>query len=163
VNIGSKFGYYGAGLAKLLNTPVTAFDVDPWARRMTRTTADASGVGGLVSIESACTREYLSQLAPDALVVIDCDGCEMQLLAPPIPAGLRRATIIVEVHEMFESGAGHTLRGWLSETHTVREIPSSDTPAPAPVDLTGYAERDRELATKEIRPHQSWLVCAPKA
>ena len=38
VNIGAKFGYYAAGLAKLLNTPVTAFDIDPWARRMTRVT-----------------------------------------------------------------------------------------------------------------------------
>ena len=163
VNVGAKFGYYAAGLAKLLGAPVTAFDVDPWARRMTRTTADASGVGRLVSIESACRRDYLSGLAPDALIVIDCDGCEMQLLAPPIPEGLRRATIIVEVHEMFESGAGHTLQGWLQHTHTVREIPSSDVPSPSPVELTGFSERERELATKEIRPHQSWLVCVPKA
>jgi hypothetical protein len=163
VNVGAKFGYYSAGLAKLLGAPVTAFDVDPWARRMTRATADASGVGRLVAVESACTRDYLSRLPPESLVVIDCDGCEMQLLAPPLPDGLRGATIIVEVHEMFESGAGHTLRGWLEHTHTVREIPTSDSPAAPPVDLTGFSEKDRELATKELRPHQSWLVCEPRS
>jgi len=163
VNIGAKFGYYGAGLAKLLGVPVTAFDVDPWARRMTRATADASGVGALVTVESACSRDYLSRLPADALIVIDCDGCEMQLLAPPIPDGLRRATIIVEVHEMFESGAGHTLKGWLERTHTVQEIPTADSPVASPVDLSGFSEKDRELATKELRPHQSWLVCVPKA
>jgi hypothetical protein len=163
VNIGAKFGYYAAGLAKILGTPVTAFDVDPWARRMTRATADQSGVGSLVSIESACQRDSLAALPEDALVVIDCDGCEMQLLAPPLPAGLRRATIIVEVHEMFESGAGHTLKKWLEETHVIREIPTDDSAVTAPVDLSEFSEADREMATKELRPHQSWLVCSPKA
>jgi hypothetical protein len=163
VNIGAKFGYYSAGLAKLLNAPVTAFDVDHWARRMTRATSDASGVGGLVSIRSACTREYLARLPPESLVVIDCDGCEMHLLAPPLPAGLRRATIVVEVHEMFESGAGHTLQSWLEDSHAVREVPSADQALPSPVELTGFSEQDRALATKEIRPHQSWLVCEPKS
>ena len=86
----------------------------------------------------------------------------MHLLASPIPDGLRRATIIVEVHEMVESGAGRTLQGWLEHTHTVREIPSSDTAAPCPVDLTGFSEHERALTTTEIRPHQSWLVCIPK-
>jgi hypothetical protein len=163
VNVGAKFGYYAAGLAKLIGAPVTAFDVDPWARQMTRETANRSGVGALVSIESMCRREYLAQLPDDSLVVIDCDGCEMHLMAPPLPAGLRRATIIVEVHEMFESGAGHKLKGWLDETHSVREIESSEELAASPVDLTGFNERDRTMAIKEIRPHQSWLVCTPKA
>lgn len=162
VNIGAKFGYYGAGLAKLLQAPVTAFDVDPWARRMTRMTADASGVGALVSVESACSRDYLSRLPPDSLVVIDCDGCEVPLLAPPLPDGLRRATIIVEVHEMHESGSGLALKRWLQDTHAVLEIPSSDGAAPCPIELTGFSDKDRELATTEIRPHQSWLVCEPK-
>lgn len=163
VNVGAKFGYYGAGLAKLLGVPVTAFDVDPWARQMTRETANRSGVGALVSIESMCSRDYLARLPDNALVVIDCDGCEMHLLAPALAAGLRRATIIVEVHEMFESGAGHKLKGWLLDTHTIREIGSSDEPQASPVDLTGFNEHDRMMATKEIRPHQSWLVCTPKA
>jgi hypothetical protein len=162
VNVGAKFGYYGAGLAKLLGAPVTAFDVDPWARQMTRETANRSGVGQLVSIESMCTREYLAELPDHSLVVIDCDGCEMHLMAPPLPAGLRRATIIVEVHEMFESGAGHKLKGWLGQTHDVREIGSSDDVVAAPVDLSAFNEHDRTMATKEIRPHQSWLVCTPK-
>ncbi len=163
VNVGAKFGYYGAGLAQLLGVPVTAFDVDPWARQMTRETADRSGVGKLVSIESMCRREYLSHLPDNSLVVIDCDGCEMHLMAPPLPAGLRGATIIVEVHEMFESGAGHKLKNWLDETHSIREIGSSDEPQASPVDLTGFSEHDRTMATKEIRPHQSWLVCIPKS
>lgn len=163
VNVGAKFGYYGAGLATLLRVPVTAFDVDPWARRMTRETADLSGVGKLVSVGSMCRRDYLAQLPDSSLVVIDCDGCEMRLMAPPLPAGLRRATIIVEVHEMFESGAGHKLKGWLNETHSIREIESSDEPQASPVDLAGFSDHDRMMVTKEIRPHQSWLVCIPKA
>lgn len=162
VNVGSKFGYYAVGLAKLLGAPVTAFDVDPWARKMTRETATLSGVGELISIESACKREYLAALPLNSLVVIDCDGCEMQLLSTPIPDGLRRATIIVEVHEMFESGAGHKLKSWLEQTHVVREIPSSPEPLPSPVDLSEFSEQERALATREIRPDQSWLVCTPK-
>jgi hypothetical protein len=162
VNVGAKFGYYAVGLAKLLNVPVTAFDVDPWARKMTRTTAELNGASALVTIEAACTRPHLADLPAGTLVVIDCDGCEMKLLSPPLSAGLRRAMIIVEVHEMFESGAGHTLKTWLEETHAVREIPSDDIAQPAPVDLSEFSEEERTLATRELRPHQSWLVCVPK-
>lgn len=162
VNVGAKFGYYAVGLAKLLGVHVAAFDADPWARRMTRRTAALNDVAALVTVSASCRREDLSRLGPNALVVIDCDGCEMQLLAPPIVAGLRHATIIVEVHEMVESGSGRQLQSWLETSHEVREIPSAPEAVTPPLELPGFSAHDRALAVREIRPHQSWLVCTPK-
>jgi len=163
INVGAKFGYYSVGLAKYFNAPVWAFDLDPWARGLTRETAELNGVGHLVTVEGRCRPEVFADLPPNTLIVVDCDGCEMQLFAPPAADLCRDATIIVEVHELVEGGAGDTLRRWLETTHRVTEIPSSEVRKVSPVELTGFSEEERALATVELRPHQSWLVCVPLA
>lgn len=162
VNVGSKFGYYAVGLSRRFGAPAIAFDADPWARAMTAATAAANGVNDRVTIRGACRREDLSGLPPGTLLMIDCDGCEMRLLAPPLPAGLDRATIVVEVHEMAADGAGAVLHGWLASTHTIDVIPSDESPRPAPA-LEGFSDKERALAVHEIRPPQTWLVCRPRA
>jgi hypothetical protein len=162
VNVGSKFGYYAVGLSRRFGVPAVAFDADGWAREMTAATARANGVADRVTIRGACRRADLAGHPPGTLLMIDCDGCEMALLAPPLPRGLDAATIVVEVHEMAADGAGATLHAWLSSTHEIDVLPSDEAARPAPP-LEGFSDQERGLAVHEIRPPQTWLVCRPKA
>jgi hypothetical protein len=160
VDVGAKFGYYAVGLARLLKAPAVAFDPDPWARRLTRQTALLNGAQ--VTLRSRCTRSWLERLTPGALLLVDCDGCEVALLASPSPASLARCTVVVEVHEDVVPGSGCRLRETLDKTHDVVSIPSDAAPPATDVKLTDFSDQDRTLATRELRPTQSWLVGWPR-
>lgn len=157
VNVGAKFGYYAAGLSRLLNAPVRAFDADPWARRQLARTAALNGVG--IEIRGACTRRDLQALPAGSLVVMDCDGCEEALLRPPVPGGLRRSHLVIELHgPALERDDTVAL---LAATHDVEVVPSREG-RPAPADLPLLTEHERELAVVEIRTPQRWLLCTPR-
>ncbi len=162
VNVGAKFGYYAVGLTRLLGCPVVAFDADPWAREVTRETARVNRVKN-VTVHGRCTRKALAALPPGTLVMIDCDGCEIDLLRPPLSDGLRQATIVVEVHDAVVCGSGHVLHDALAASHDIEEIPTADAPVTPAVDLSFLTPQEREQAVSEMRPPQSWLVCRPKA
>jgi hypothetical protein len=161
VNIGSSFGYYAAGLARRFDCASVAFDPDPWARRAVR---DAARLNGL-SIETLplSSRAWLDQVTPGALVVMDCEGYEAELLRAPAPAGLARSVLVVELHEAIRPGSGRAIEDALTPTHVIERITSNATVPAPPVDLGFLDEKRRMLACMEIRDPQAWLVCRPRA
>jgi hypothetical protein len=155
VNVGSKLGYYAAGLSRLLDAPAVAFDADPWARRMTRRTAQLNGTA--VEVRGTCRRTDLDSLPAGSLVVIDCDGGEEALLRDPVPAGLTLSSVVLELHgPMLEHDE---IADRLRATHEVRVVPSMDAPPPSDLDFLDAEER--RLAVLEIRTPQRWLLCTP--
>lgn len=157
VNVGGKVGYYAAGLSRMLQAPGVAYDADPWARRVLRQTIALNGVR--VEVRGRCTRADLDQLPHGTLVMIDCDGCEDALLRDPLPAGLLRSRLVVELHGALldEDATADRLR----RSHEVTGVPSIDAPAP-PAALDFLDESDRRLAVEEIRTPQRWLLCTPR-
>jgi hypothetical protein len=153
VNVGAKFGYYSAGLARRLDAPAIAFDADPWARARLRETADLNKVP--VTIRGRCTRADLENLPDGTLVVIDCDGCEEVLLRDPVPRGILRSLVIVELHDDVMNG--DDVRGTLRKSHVVKEVPSVNALAPP-----AMLPAQRKLAVEELRPKQRWLICTPR-
>lgn len=157
VNIGAKVGYYAVGLHRLLGAPVVAYDADPWARAVLEETIALNQAD--VTVRGACSRRDLESLPGGALVVIDCDGCEEVLLRDPVPGGLVRSHLVIELHGAMLENDETVNR--LRRTHEVDVIPSSDAPAPAP-DLPFLDDHQRKLAVEEIRTPQRWLVCRPR-
>lgn len=157
VNVGAKFGYYAVGLGRRLNTPVRAFDADPWARRTLARTASLNGVD--VDIRGRCERRDLRTLPSGTLVVIDCDGCEEALLRAPLPEGLIRSRLLVELHGA--SVEDDEIAALVRQTHDVEVVPSIEDAMP-PADLPFLSTYERELAVKEIRTPQRWLICNPR-
>jgi hypothetical protein len=158
VNVGAKVGYYAVGLSRLLRAPAVAYEADPWARRVLRQTARLNGVA--VDIRGACGRDDLERLPQGTLVVIDCDGCEETLLRDPLPRGLARSRIVVELHAALLEDDETAER--LRRTHEVRPVPT--LPAPDPPAILGSLDAgERRLAVEEIRTPQRWLLCTPKA
>ncbi len=162
LDIGAKFGYYAVGLAKRFpGASVVAFDTDWWARQAVREMAAANGTPN-VEIQGFCSPEWLAQNVQDAsLILSDCEGYESALFSPETIPRLRSATIIIETHDGVVPGVSDRLRSAFAETHSVRVFglePRRTTSHP----LDFLSEAERQLAVKEVRSVQTWLLCLPR-
>lgn len=164
IDVGAKFGYYAVGLAQRFpESRVVAFDTDPWARKAMREMILANGVAN-VEIRGYCEPAWLAgNLAEGALILSDCEGFEGELLCSRTIPNLDAATLIVETHDAFVPGVAARLRERLGQTHDLTTVPPSHEDGVTDAfDLTGLDERERRLATQEVRPPQEWLVCWPR-
>lgn len=164
INVGCAEGYYAVGLARLLpKAQVVAFDTNPAAGALCATAAAANGVGARVRIEGLCTLATLNALlAPDApaLVVMDCEGGERDLLDPGKVPGLAKADILVESHDCFIPGLKEELAARFAATHAVELIRQGGRNPHALALFPGVTERDRWLMVDENRPEPMyWMVC----
>ncbi len=129
IDVGSAEGYYAAGLAfRIPDAHVTAFDLDPMARKQTARLAALAGVADRVDVHSNCTPQLLNRLIVDrTLVVMDIEGAEYHLLNPAAIESLRRAALLVEVHACppFDLAAvAESLHTRLEATHDLRWLHS---------------------------------------
>jgi hypothetical protein len=76
---------------------------------------------------------------------------------------LAAATLVIETHDVFKAGAVDRLKGALVPTHRIEEIPSGDAGSLVPVDLGFLGERERWLASIEVRQAQRYLYRTPEA
>jgi hypothetical protein len=163
IDVGAKFGYYAVGLArKYPHASVVAFDTDWWARKAVREMAAANGTGN-VEVKGFCSPDWITQQIQEAAFLIsDCEGYEAVLFGPSVIPRLRSATLIIETHDCFVPGVSDKLRAAFGETHAVRvygdEAGRKSTTCP----LDFLTEPERQLAVREVRPPQLWLLCLPK-
>jgi len=167
VNVGSGEGFYAVGFARrLAQTWVVAFDADPAARRLSRLCARANGVEARLEQRGSATREALEELAlgPDALLFVDCEGCEEVLLDPERLPQLRTTPVIVELHEHLVPGVGERLTARFRGSHELTTICAADRTT---FDLGGpfasWPEHERTALLDEGRPPwMSWLIMVPR-
>lgn len=161
VDVGSKFGYYAVGLARRFpESRVVAFDTDWWAREALGEMIAANGVAN-VEVRGYCDPEWLAgHLAEGALIVSDCEGFEGPLFcSKPIP-NLATATLLIETHDTPEVDLTGQLADRLGPTHAVRTIASGER-VTCDLDLGFLDDRQKALATREVRLPQSWLLGLP--
>jgi hypothetical protein len=163
VDVGSKFGYYAAGLAmKYPEAEVVAFDVDPWARRATAETAAANRLRN-VRVLGACTPGWLAaELRPGALVLSDCEGYEDVLFAAASPA-LATATLLIEAHEHFVPGVTRRLTDRFAPTHDLATFgpETPKRPRDPAIDLSFLPPSDLPLL-EDVRADDHWLLFTPR-
>src|SRR5262249_43020464 len=86
VNIGCGQGYYAVGLARLLpRARVFAFDINAESQEICRRVAVANQVSDRLMVAGKCEIEVLRQVSGQAerpLLVVDCEGAELELLDP---------------------------------------------------------------------------------
>jgi hypothetical protein len=165
VNVGAGDGYYAVGLA--LEAPrasVFAFDIDPRARRLCSSLASANGVADRVQVRSNCDHAFLSSLPSHrTFLFVDCEGCERELLAPKRAAPLSLATILVELHEVFEPGLTDDVLSRFSSTHDVRIVVGRDRDPARYPKLLKFSPRLAALLISEGRPEaMRWALLEPR-
>ena len=167
VNIGCAEGYYTVGLARLLpQSRVWAFDIDPAARAICAENASLNGVAERIRIRGECTPTQLLEIAAendDIFALIDCEGYERRILINAESSrALRRAYLIIELHEHIDPEIASAVFGGFSGSHRISIIRSGGrNPFAFPfLDLCSDAEKWMLLC--ENRPRtQIWLVCEP--
>jgi SAM-dependent methyltransferase len=168
LNVGCAEGYYAIGCARLLpGTPVLAWDIDPRARQMCAELASLNAVEGQIDLREAFEpgqllniREELkgrSGREPHALLVMDCEGAEFDLL-DPTQADYGWLDMVVEVHPDRESTVA-MLANRFRDTHEI-EIKQAETIVPELPDwLQRLGHLDQLLTVWEWRAVPTpWLI-----
>jgi hypothetical protein len=168
INIGCAEGYYAIGSARLWpEAAITAFDLDPVARRATERHAKLNNVDDRVSVRSRATRENICLTLGDSdlsLMIVDCEGAEFDLISPADMPALKRSYFIVELHPHIVSNVERVMIERLRSTHDVKVI------YPEPKNIDRYRSRvwfekfsdvDLERAVNEHRGFTPWLLAVP--
>ena len=166
VNIGAAEGYYAVGLA--VRCPLArsiAFETRPGMRTHVEAVALQNGAADRVEVKGWCGPTELAQALADhprALVVVDIEGGEVELLDPAVIPGLAGCRLLVEEHDAIRPGCSRTLIDRFTPTHVVRVIPEEvrrDADLPVRWPLLG---RWLRRMMREGRPGpQSWLYMVP--
>jgi hypothetical protein len=166
VNVGCAEGYYAIGfLRRLSHARSIAFDIDPWARKFCRRLGQVNDVADRVSLRGWCDPVSLARaLEHSGLVICDCEGYELELLNPDACPALRRADILVELHDFARrGGVSVPILRRFAESHEIEQIPirgrnPDDFPA-----LHVLPVEKRAAAVAELRnPESSWAWLVAK-
>jgi len=162
LDVGAKFGYYAIGLARHFpDTPVVAFDTDLWAQKIIAQMSALNHTAN-VHVKGYCSPQWLANhCPPNAFILSDCEGFEVELFGQRIPA-LDSATMIIEMHEDQIVDAFQKVAACVSDTHTITEVWHGSEPRRSTLDLSFLTPTERELAFNEFRSMQRWILCMPK-
>ena len=163
VNVGAAEGYYAVGLA--LRTPaarILAFETGAGRRDLCRELARANGVDARVEIAGECDAGRLAGLGDDCLVLMDCEGCEVELLGGSAPA-LANSSLIVELHDSIEPRSTRSVEEAFGKTHAIELIDARPRYAGDFPELDFLGWKNRELAISETRTYPTrWAVVTPR-
>lgn len=166
IDVGSAEGYYAVGLARRLpDATVFAFDADRWARKRTAEMAHVNGVTNLNTF-GLCSKRWLFENVRDkTFVVMDCEGCEAELLsATPRLVLPRLSWWLIELHETRAPGVTDSLRQRFNKTHHTELCPGRIR---KPEDCPEFLKFAMDLAIIKLLdehrdPGQQWLLCRPR-
>lgn len=175
VDLGAADGFYGVGLiATNCFDQSYCYEIDDDSRENLRALAMAAGVADRVHLYGAATSSFAGDLQhagvdfSDTVVLCDIEGAEFEVLTREALAAMRRAHVIVEIHD-FQIPGGHgpalltALVDRATEFFSIHEYRTSAR------DLSGVsvpaehcADNDRWLTCSEGRAKlMSWLHFAP--
>lgn len=166
VDIGSAEGYYAVGLAfRCPTAQITVFEGDERARQLCLQLATKNGVSERIQIKGYCDVAALQKdLQPDAFVLCDCEGSEVDLLDPVTVPALLSAELLVELHDFCRPDATRIITQRFAPTHEIRIIDTAPRVAGSHPSLKSLKEQDQLIAMKEHRPGpMQWAWLKPRA
>ena len=165
IDVGCAEGYYAVGVARMMpEVTVYAYDIDERARTSCAELAAKNGVSDRVIIGGEFKPDGFEAFAGRrALVMVDAEGAELDILQPALSPALAGLSVIVETHDLYRAGAMAEIVRRFGPTHQieiVRQAPKTFDPPPWFDDLTHL---DQLLAVWEWRARPTpWLVMRPK-
>jgi hypothetical protein len=166
IDVGCAEGYYAVGLARLMPTvSVHAHDIDERALGACRALAAKNGVGERVIVGGEFKpQDFQAFEGRRALVMVDAEGAELDVLRPDLAPALAGFRLIVETHDVFRPGALATLTERFAPTHDIVRVDQAYAAPPLPPGFETLAHLDLLLAMWEWRVSPTpWLVMRPKA
>lgn len=127
VDVGCAEGYYAVGLGmRLPNAQVHAFDISEEAIKLCRQMAELNGVNLITG--NFCDRETLLNLdlGPRALIILDCEGYEAELINGEVASRMRQHDFLIETHDFLDLAITPELLAHFEQTHDCEVIASID-------------------------------------
>ena len=158
VVVGCAEGYYAVGLARRLpKATVYALDIDTKALEITSAAAKANGV--TLKIGAPLDEVFA---APD-LVIMDCEGAEVDYLNLDTFPALTGAHIIVEIHNLVDQKTDDVLLDRFRGTHRIDMLLEGPRNPTKHKQLCGLSSNYRWMAVCEGRPClMSWFSMTPR-
>jgi precorrin-6B methylase 2 len=165
IDVGCAEGYYAVGLARLApQLTVYAYDIDENARRACAELAAKNGVADRVVIGGEFAPDGFEAFAGRrALVMVDAEGAEVDILQPALSPSLAGMSVIVETHDLYRANAMATIVERFGPTHEIVRVDQQPKTFDMPPWLKALPHLDQLLAVWEWRARPTpWLVMTPK-
>lgn len=165
IDIGCAEGYYAVGLARRHPAlTIHAHDISEAARTACAALAAKNGVSDRVIIGAEFRPEdFATYAGRRALVLMDAEGAEVDVLRPDLAPALANMKLLVETHDVFRPGALQTLVDRFSPTHDIIRVDPQPKAFEMPGWLAELSHLDQVLAAWEWRQKPTpWLVMRPK-
>jgi SAM-dependent methyltransferase len=166
IDVGCAEGYYAVGLARLMpEVTVYAYDIDQRARAACAELAAKNAVADRVIIDGEFKPDGFEAFrGRRALVMLDAEGAELDVLQPALSPSLAQMRIIVETHDLYRPGAMAAMLERFSPTHDIVRVDQQPKNFEMPPWLARLSHLDQLLAVWEWRAAPTpWLVMRPKA
>lgn len=165
IDVGCAEGYYAVGLARMApDVTVHARDIDPKAREACAELARRNEVSERVQIGGEFRPEDFQSFAgKKALVLVDAEGAELDILDPVRGPALAQMSIVVETHDVFRTGSEAVITARFSATHDITRVTQQPKTFDMPEWMRSLTHLDQLLALWEFRLAPTpWLVLRPK-
>ena len=125
INIGCDEGYYAVSIARILpDIKVDAFDCNKKAQKRCKTLAMINKVQDRVVVRGCFSPEELLSYEKQSkiLFLIDCEGCENEIVSKKLIQIFRTADFIIELHYRKHPLILSKLKKLFAETHKITLI-----------------------------------------
>lgn len=169
IDIGAGEGFYAVGFARNHFEKILAFEMSEKSQSIISEVARKNNVVEKIQIFGKADREFYKKLGDldpaDAIILMDIEGFEFEIIDSDFFAHFKNSDIIVEVHDfMVESGADKLQELVVSSvsTHSVRQFSTGARDLSSLKELETLTDTDRWLVCSEGRPRlMSWLHFSP--
>jgi hypothetical protein len=171
VDVGAADGYYAVGvLVARMFGRCHAYEATARGREVVAATAALNGVTDRLVVRGAAGPGFHRDLPAGererAVVLVDIEGGEFDVLDDEALEAFRRAVLVVELHDWVEGAAARErgLRDRAARTHRVTTFSMAARDPSAFEELRLCSDTDRWLICAEGRPRlMSWLRLDPLA
>lgn len=167
VNVGCAEGYYSVGVAlRLPDATNIAVDINPSAVDICSKNFEVNKVSKYECLLRPTNAVWLGQTLAKGqrpLLVMDCEGAELELLDPAQAPALTHTTILVECHDCVTPGIRDELVQRFETSHSITNI-DQKFKDPYQFDfLKTLSDCDKWALVHEGRPSaMTWLYMVPK-
>jgi hypothetical protein len=171
IDVGAAEGFYAVGIArKYPDKKIYAYEMNSMTKKLLKEVVSDNLVTN-IEICGKCEFSNLRELGVNlngSLIIMDCEGHEIELLNDRSPSILKNTSIVVELHEMYVPGCTNKLKERFSPTHVIKEIEGKQRGIndwPSQLKLLRYLYPNELLLDfmDEGRPYpMNWLYMKPK-
>lgn len=160
INVGCADGYYALGLAlRLPEAKVFGCDIHTIAENALMSNARNNGLENQVEyINNVHHKELNEKIVPNTVLVVDCEGFEIDLLDIKHVPGLANCRILVECHDFIGTPITNILINRFDKTHYIDNIKEGDIQT-----IPWMSIEESRILLDEHRPvKMNWLYMIPK-